>query len=74
MNAIRVIKKIDSDTIKVEGLNRYNGKNAEIIILIDNDKTDLLKNKDRAFAIIDKYSGTIKKWTREELYDRYSIS
>ena len=74
MNAIKVIKKIDSDTIKVEGLNRYNGKNAEIIILIDNDKTDLLKNKDTAFAIIDKYSGTIKKWTREELYDRYSVS
>lgn len=42
MNAIKLDKKIESDYLTIKGLKKYKGKNAEIIILI-NEKNESSK-------------------------------
>ena len=42
VNAIKLDKKIESDNLTIKGLKKYKGKNAEIIILI-NDKNESSK-------------------------------
>ncbi len=71
MNVIKVVKKIDSNHIHVEGLDNFKGKSAEIIILIEDAATEDLKTRrDKALKMVNSYSGSVKKWTRDELYDR----
>ncbi len=71
MNAIKFHKQIESNDIHVDGLEKFKGRNAEIIILIDDSsKDDLQKRRDEAFKIIDSFSGDVENWNREELYDR----
>ena len=70
-NKIKLTKKINSNSIKIDGLEKYKGCSAEIIIMIEtpekkSDNKSLLK----ALNIIKKHSGKIQKWTREELYGR----
>ncbi len=68
MNAIKINKMIDSSDIHVDGLDKYIGKNAEIIILINDETLDNnIKNRNAAFEIIDSFTGEVKKWNREEL-------
>lgn len=38
MNVIKVNKRIESSDIHIDGLDKYIGKDAEIIVLIDQDK------------------------------------
>ena len=71
MNAIKIFQKIESSDIHVDGLDKYIGKDAEIIILIDDlSKEDREIKKKNAEEFISVYSGKIAKWKREELYDR----
>ena len=71
VNTIRIIQKIESNDIHIDGLDKYKGKDAEIIVLIedvsDNDKEN---RKQRGDKFISEYSGKIKNWNRDELYDR----
>lgn len=71
MNAIRVNKKIESDIIKIEELNNYKGRNAEIVVIFE-DEIDAKKteNYNKVMDLVKRNQGTIKKYTREELYDR----
>jgi len=71
MNAIRVNKKIEFDIIKIEELNNYKGRNAEIVVIFE-DEIDAKKteNYNKVMDLVKRNQGTIKKYTREELYDR----
>ncbi len=70
MNAIRIIKEIDSNVIHIDGLDKFKGKKAEIIILIEDSNLDNREiNREKAFKIINEYKGEIETWNREELYD-----
>ena len=71
MNAIKVHKQIRSNDIHIDGLDKFSGRSAEIIILIDDlAKDDRKLRRDEAFKIIDSFSGKVEKWSRDELYDR----
>jgi len=71
MNTIKVYKKIESSDIHIDGLDKYIGKEAEIIIYIDEfTKDDLDQRKKKAEEFLSAYSGKVTKWSREELYDR----
>ncbi|OQX24887.1 MAG: hypothetical protein BWK80_18520 [Desulfobacteraceae bacterium IS3] len=62
---LRIIKQIESSDLKE--LLPFIGKKVEIII---SPLTDDKDNKTDMFEIIEKCSGTVIPWTREELYDR----
>ncbi len=71
MNALKIIKRIESDNLQINGLRRYIGRKAEIIILIDENSSSNKNNyRDEALRIINECSGSVKKWTREEIHDR----
>lgn len=71
MNIIKVYKKIESNDIHIDGLDKYIGKNAEIIVHIDNiSADDFVLRKKKADDFISACSGKITKWNREELYGR----
>jgi hypothetical protein len=71
MNTIKVYKRIESNDIHIDGLDQYIGKEAEIIIHIDEfTKDDLALRKKKAEEFMSAYSGKVTKWTRDELYDR----
>jgi hypothetical protein len=54
MNAIKIHKQIQSNDIYVDGLEKFIGRSAEIIILIDDPaKDDRRLGRDEAFKIID---------------------
>jgi hypothetical protein len=63
---LRIIKQIENTDLKE--LSPFIGRKVEIIIspLTDDNKD----NKTEMFEIIEKCSGTVTPWTREELYDR----
>jgi len=70
MNTIRIVKKIESNDIHIEGLEKYKGRNAEILIMIEEGKKDTLKSRRRrARKLINTYTGKIRKWTRDELHE-----
>lgn len=71
MNVIKIFKKIDSSDIHIDGLDKYIGKEAEIIVLIDDlSKDDRESGKKKADNFISVYSGKVTRWQREELYGR----
>jgi hypothetical protein len=71
MNTIKTFKKIESNNLYIDGLEKYKGSTAEIIILIeDTEKKDIKTAKDNAFDIINSSSGKISKWKRDDLYER----
>ncbi|GEM_PF-1638607 len=71
MNVIKINKRIESNDIHIEGLEKYIGKDAEIIVLIEEPvNDDRALNKKKADEFISSYSGKIKKWDREELHER----
>jgi hypothetical protein len=71
MKTIKVYKKIESSDIHIAGLDKYIGKEAEIIIHIDEfTKDDMDLRKKKAEEFMSAYTGKVTKWTREELYDR----
>jgi len=71
MNTIRIVKKIESNDIHIEGLDKYKGQKAEILILIEEgQKDDIKSRRNRALKLINSYSGKISKWNRDELYGR----
>ena len=39
MNTFRIVKKIESNNIYIDGLDKYIGKDDEIIVLIEDEKT-----------------------------------
>ena len=71
MDALRIIKKIESDNIQINGLKDYIGSNAEIIILINSGNISGMQTGfENAMSVISNYEGQLKSWTREELHDR----
>lgn len=71
MNTIKIKQQIKSNDIHIEGLDKYKGRNAEIIILIEESaKDDPKSRRKRARKIIASYTGKIQRWNRDELYDR----
>lgn len=71
MNVIKVNKRIESGNIHIEGLEKYIGKDAEIIVLIEDPVHDDLElRKKKADKFIASCSGKINKWDREELHER----
>lgn len=70
MNTIRIIKKIESNDIHIDGLDKFKGRNAEIVILIEeNQKESFKARQKRARKLIDSYSGKVNRWSRDELYE-----
>lgn len=62
MNAIKIHKQIQSNDIHIDGLEKFVGRSAEIIILIDDTaKDDRKLRRDEAFKIIDSFSGEVEK-------------
>lgn len=71
MNVIKVNKRIESGNIHIEGLEKYIGKDAEIIVLIeDSVHDDLELRKKKADKFIASYSGKIERWNRDDLHER----
>ena len=74
MQATRIIKTIE-DT-HVGELSSYIGQQVEIIIWPVEEKPittadeDLERRERQFFQLLDRCSGTVKPWTREELYER----
>ena len=71
MDAIKIKHKIESDDLHIDGLSKYKGHEAEIIVLVEGytepQDDDSMK---KAFDVIDSYTGTVKRWNRSELYER----
>jgi hypothetical protein len=71
MNTIRIIKKIESNDLHIDGLDKFKGQNAEIVIVIeDNQKESGKARLKKAHELINAYSGKVRRWSRDELYDR----
>jgi len=68
MEVLKLIRYIDSNYL--EELDRFKGETVEIIITHYNKNKNQTSNKQKAFEIVNKYSQNVKKWNREELYDR----
>ncbi len=74
MEALRLIKTLK--TMEVKELAPFVGQKIELIVfpLTDENETtaetNLETNRRRFFTLIDQHSGTIRTWTREELYER----
>ena len=71
MDTIRITKKIESNDIHIEGLDRFKGRTAEIVVVIEDGRgADNSAGKGRAHAVIDSFAGKINKWERDELHAR----
>jgi hypothetical protein len=71
MNVVKFFKEISSDHLIINGLQKYKGQSAEVIILINEKKSEKRsKKRDAGLRIINKYSGKLSKWTRDSLYER----
>lgn len=71
MNALKIFRQIDSNDIHIDGLEKYKGKNAEIIILIDEGtRSDSESRRQTALSMIRSYAGTVQSWRRDELHER----
>lgn len=74
MEALRLIKTLE--TMEVEELAPFVGQKIEIIVFPLTEEHESLEereletNRQRFFTLIDQHSGTIRPWTREELYER----
>lgn len=71
MNTIRIHKKIESNDIHIDGLDRFKGRNAEIVVLIDDDRhMEQEERKNIARDVINSFTGKIHKWNRNDLHGR----
>ena len=71
MKTIKTYKKIVSNELFIDGLDKHKGKTAEIIILIeDSPVRDNMTACDTAFSIIKSCAGPVDRWTRDELHER----
>jgi hypothetical protein len=74
MEALRLIKTLK--TMEVEELAPFVGQKIEIIVFPLIEESDVVEERNletdrqRFFTLIDQHSGTIRPWTREELYER----
>lgn len=74
METLRLIKTLNST--EVEELAPFIGQTIEIIAFPVTEETDFAEEADletdrqRFFALINQHSGTIRRWTREELHER----
>ncbi len=71
MDVIKFRKQIKSNSLVIPGIEKHIGKNAEIIILIEESEIDQeSKRRKKAFDIINSYSGKVLKWKRDDLCER----
>lgn len=68
METLRIIKTVNNTDLSE--LLPYIGKKVEIIISPVNDDKAEDNNRSRMFEIIERCSGIVEPWVREELYDR----
>ena len=77
MQVIRKMIKVQNNSIAFSELQQLNGEEVEIIILHKRKKRPhrLSANRQaKAHEIMNRCAGQLKKWTREELYDRSILS
>jgi hypothetical protein len=67
MEALRIVKTLEN--IELSELKPYLGQKVELIIR-PLEKMSVTERKAKAFEIMNRCSGRIKRWTRDEVYDR----
>ena len=71
METIKTYKKIVSNELFIDGLEKHKGKTAEIIILIeDTPARNNMTERDKAFSIIKSCAGPVDRWSRDDIHER----
>ncbi|MCU0849214.1 MAG: hypothetical protein MUD12_15135 [Spirochaetes bacterium] len=60
MEAARYIKKIESSSILIEGLDRFAGQEVEIIILSSENRPSNLHHKENLYGVLNGYADNAK--------------